>query len=458
MKNNQFKHIVGEVTPHGNCDIRLFGEIDEWTAQSFVNEFLWLEDMSPKKINIHINSVGGEVVSAMSIYSMIANCQYPTICINEGLAASAASIIWAASDKSMMRDYAILMIHNPFTEPDEEEEEDPDDGCKKKCETDDGCKKECECDDPDDGCKTKDEDPALKAFRTQIETIYEKRFGLSKEEVQNIMNGKGDSDGTFFNADEAVKAGIIPEENVIKTTKQTSEIVKNEIKGVKNAKILQNKFTSIYNKVCSEIPMNEENKLSEATNPNLNKINNNFFDNKSKTNMENKDNTIEFNFGAVVASLGFKDKADVNQVMNRISELVGKEKEIESLKQTVNTLTVEKAGETAKYNQVNDELTKAKNQLQVYLDKDKQEFEAKVTALIEDAVTNGKITAESKDSWTSMATENFELVQNTLNSIPAKDKLSTEIENEPGNVSQTIKQMQDKVDAVVGKDFKFGTF
>ena len=176
MKNNQFKHIVGEVTPHGNCDIRLFGEIDEWTAQSFVNEFLWLEDMSPKKINIHINSVGGEVVSAMSIYSMIANCQYPTICINEGLAASAASIIWAASDKSMMRDYAILMIHNPFTEPDEEEEEDPDDGCKKKCETDDGCKKECECDDPDDGCKTKDEDPALKAFRTQIETIYEKRF------------------------------------------------------------------------------------------------------------------------------------------------------------------------------------------------------------------------------------------------------------------------------------------
>ena len=35
-------------------------------------------------------------------------------CINEGMAASMGSVLWAAGERSLMRDYAILMIHNPF--------------------------------------------------------------------------------------------------------------------------------------------------------------------------------------------------------------------------------------------------------------------------------------------------------------------------------------------------------
>ena len=35
--------------------------------------------------------------------------------------------------------------------------------------------------------------------------------------------------------------------------------------------------------------------------------------------------TIDFNFGAVVASLGFKEKVEVPQVMARITELVNVE-------------------------------------------------------------------------------------------------------------------------------------
>ena len=36
------------------------------------------------------------------------------------------------------------------------------------------------------------------------------------------MSGKEGTDGTFFTAEEAVKAGIIPVENVLKTSKQKS--------------------------------------------------------------------------------------------------------------------------------------------------------------------------------------------------------------------------------------------
>ena len=59
------------------------------------------------------------------------------------------SIVWAAGDKSLMRDYAILMIHNPF-------------------------------DSTEDNKDTEGEPDYVKAFRQQIEMIYMKRWGLTR--------------------------------------------------------------------------------------------------------------------------------------------------------------------------------------------------------------------------------------------------------------------------------------
>lgn len=72
-----------------------------------------------------------------------------------------------------MRDYAILMIHNPML---------PD----------------------DDGGEPSD---MVTAFTKQIETIYRKRFGLKAEHVRAIMDGQAGKDGTYFDAQAAVKAG-----------------------------------------------------------------------------------------------------------------------------------------------------------------------------------------------------------------------------------------------------------
>ena len=94
-----------------------------------IRNFLWVESyIKPSKIRVLINSSGGSVLYGMSIFSVIRNSSIPTECINEGLAASMGSIVWAAGDKSLMRDYAILMIHNPFdsTEDNKDTEGEPD--------------------------------------------------------------------------------------------------------------------------------------------------------------------------------------------------------------------------------------------------------------------------------------------------------------------------------------------
>lgn len=128
----------------------------------FNDEFDFLENIiRPSCIRVLINSEGGSVLYGMSTYSTIANATVDTECIIEGVAASMASIIWAAGKRSLMRDYAILMIHNPML---------PD----------------------DDGGEPSD---MVTAFTKQIETIYRKRFGLKAEHVRAIMDGQAGRTG-----------------------------------------------------------------------------------------------------------------------------------------------------------------------------------------------------------------------------------------------------------------------
>lgn len=149
----------------GNRDDPLFGKVTEDSTTQFNYEFDYLENVvRPSLIRVLINSEGGSVLYGMGTYSTIQNSTVPTECIIEGMAASMGSIIWAAGNKSLMRDYSILMIHNPF-QPDGEEEKEPSE--------------------------------LVKAFTKQIETIYRKRFGLKAELVRAIMDGAAEKDGTF---------------------------------------------------------------------------------------------------------------------------------------------------------------------------------------------------------------------------------------------------------------------
>lgn len=70
-----------------------------------------IRDAGGRPIDIHVNSEGGSVFDAFAIFTAIRNYDGETTAYVDGLAASAASYIIAAADRTVMSDVAWLMIH-----------------------------------------------------------------------------------------------------------------------------------------------------------------------------------------------------------------------------------------------------------------------------------------------------------------------------------------------------------
>ena len=109
-----------------------------------------------------------------------------------------------------------------------------------------------------------------------------------------------------------------------------------------------------------------------------------------------------------------------------------------------------------------------KNELsypQFYLTLPQKEAEAKASAIqnfLQKAVDEGKIEADAVPGWKEMAATNFQLVQDTIGSIPAREKISEQIATDPDNANAAAdalksagQKMAEQVEAVVGKDFAF---
>ena len=67
-----------------------------------------------EKINIRINSIGGNVYEGYSIVSAMLSSKCPCHTYIDGLAASIAGVIAMAGKTCSMYDYGTLMLHNPF--------------------------------------------------------------------------------------------------------------------------------------------------------------------------------------------------------------------------------------------------------------------------------------------------------------------------------------------------------
>ena len=95
------------------ADVYLFNAIGTFgvTAQNFIDEIKEYEDT---ELNIHINSLGGEVFEGMAIYSIIQRRKAKTTVYIEGIAASIASVIALAADEVIMSENSLLMIHNAW--------------------------------------------------------------------------------------------------------------------------------------------------------------------------------------------------------------------------------------------------------------------------------------------------------------------------------------------------------
>ncbi len=426
MDVNNLKYVVGKAETNQPAIIRFFGSVDSFSTDCFNEEFLWLQDyVKPSKIVVLINSDGGSVMYGMSTFSIIQSCPIEVDCIIEGIAASMGSVIWAAGDHLYMHDYSILMIHNPFVYDNDNE---------------------------DANIKN-----MVNAFRKQIETIYVKRFGLSKDKVRAIMDGEGDADGTYLSAKEAVDAGILPATNIIKTSKQVVEKVKSQIEGVKSVASICDIMNSALKEVDENKLLSEVVSIRTQNNQNFNPV----VTGQEQNTMKENEN-VQFN--AVTAQLGLEAETSLQSVSARITQLVNAESELKNVKNELGELKIKFKGKETEVANLQKNLSDVEGQLKAYKDAEEKSRNASIDAMVEDAIKAGKIDAGSKEDWVGMAKANLDMVKKTLDSIPGRDNIVDEIANDPENKNDAEEAMKDvnaklaeKVKAVVG-DITLQTF
>ncbi|MDY4125800.1 MAG: ATP-dependent Clp protease proteolytic subunit [Lachnospiraceae bacterium] len=99
-----------------NRKILLFGEIDEVMVYSFTMQIMSLMEDENSKIDIFINSPGGEVNSGLAIYDLIQSCKVPINMYCIGMAASMGAVIFASGKKGhrFILPHSKVMIHEPL--------------------------------------------------------------------------------------------------------------------------------------------------------------------------------------------------------------------------------------------------------------------------------------------------------------------------------------------------------
>lgn len=417
MTTTPFKHIVGAVQAGEPASLRFYGKITEASAARFNEEFDYAESCSPSLIRILINSEGGSVLHGMSVYATIRNSRIPTECVNEGMAASMGSVLWAAGARSLMRDYAILMIHNPFL--------------------------------PTAGNDTAAD--MVAAFTRQIRTVYRKRFGLQEEHVASIMDGKAGREGTYFDAEAAVAAGIIPQENILQTSAQLRERVLSELSALEDAADIREMMCRVSAEAAAA---DTAFKHSPGSHSNLSQI-------ITEQPMSNETKPSA-DYSAVAATLGLKEGFQPKDVMARLSELLAAEVRLREQEKALNDATTVLAGKEATIQNLQASVTDLTASLKVYQDREAQQKSERIEAMLAKAAD--KIPADDLPKWRQLAQENPDLVESTLESIPAVEQISRQIASDPAGVQAAAaaaksaeEKMAEKVSAVVGKDFAFRT-
>jgi len=346
----------------------------------------------------------------MSVFTKILDCQIPTECINDGLAASMGSVIWAAGNEVFMKDYALLMIHNPFIDDSSEVHK----------------------------------DQIVEAFTKQLKMIYKKRFGFDDEKIEAIMKGEDGNDGTFFTASEAVANGFLAADHIIETPSAERGQVEAALKGIKD----MSKIKAVMDLAISK--------------PNAQAIN------EKEPNVSQTNQKMEKEMIAVAALLGMNsEKANVDSVTASIKALQDKAKEFDTLKASYDELKkqhsnmeTEFAASKASVQNLTADLKKANDDLKKYQDAEKAAFEEKVETLVEAAVQACKISKEDKEAWKEMAKNNFDVTKKALDGIPARENLGKQAGVEgAAKASEGMKSEEEKakakVDEVVGDKFEF---
>ena len=102
------------------ASINIYGDITSYPwgegDVSAVNLSRKLEELGDvERINVFINSYGGEVAEGLAIYNALRRHKAKVVTYCDGFAASIASVIFMAGDERVMNEASLLMIHNAWT-------------------------------------------------------------------------------------------------------------------------------------------------------------------------------------------------------------------------------------------------------------------------------------------------------------------------------------------------------
>lgn len=128
------------------------------------------------KINVRINSYGGEVGEGLAIYNALKESKAEIVTYCDSMACSIASVIFMAGSKRIISKYGYLMIHNAWS----------------------GL-----CGNANELRKAADD---LEKFTNASVDAYSSATGISKEEIQAMLDNE-----TVLDSDEAIEKGFATE-------------------------------------------------------------------------------------------------------------------------------------------------------------------------------------------------------------------------------------------------------
>lgn len=113
--SNGIREISLETNLLSNRVLFLTGEINEEVADTFMAEFLYLEQ-TDGPITVYVHSRGGEVNSGLMIYDVLQGSKKEINIVCAGIAASMAAIIVASGQKGhrYILPHGKIMIHEPL--------------------------------------------------------------------------------------------------------------------------------------------------------------------------------------------------------------------------------------------------------------------------------------------------------------------------------------------------------
>ncbi|MCS3085341.1 hypothetical protein NXW09_29065 [Bacteroides ovatus] len=150
--------------------------------------------------------------------------------------------------------------------------------------------------------------------------------------------------------------------------------------------------------------------------------------------MANENKTQGFEYGAIAASLGMKD-GEVKDVMARISELAAMEPKYR------NTEITERRADRHRRKDAPSGTADRPGRSDGTPFRLRAEREgrqaSRIETLVDYAIAKARLTVRRKRRVGGMAGSNFELAESTLASIPAREKISKEIADDPANIQAT---------------------